>query len=167
MYYGYESIPAQWRAQIARAEYITSLCTTFYNSLTKIGFEKIRVYIPYFEATDTENSCHWREGRLTENGTYTMPYPVYEDKLLQFIDDVSNSGLMDYAYGATIQKYGLEMNDGLAGQIDTADLKLTKAILTCYIRQERFYEGLWTTAVKEGIFLALLKRLRTLLSNTG
>lgn len=166
MYYGYESIPPQWNAKIAKAEYIAGLCTAFANSLDQIGFEKIRAYISYFETTDTKNPCRREGNRSVGNGVYTMSYPVYEDKLLQFIDDASNSGLMDYAYGATIQKYGLEMNDRLAGQIDTADLKLTKAILTCYIRQERFCEGLWGKAVKEGIFLALLKRLGTLLTES-
>lgn len=46
MHYGYESIPAQWRAKVARAKYITNLCTAFYNSLNQMGFEKIRAYIP-------------------------------------------------------------------------------------------------------------------------
>lgn len=166
MYYGYKSIPAQWRAKVARAEYIMNLCTAFYNSLNQMGFEKIRAYISYFEEIDTENPCRWEGVRIGENGTHTMPYPVYDKKLLQFIDDATNSGLMDYAYGKTIEKYGLEMSDSLAERIDTADLKLTKAILTCYVRQERFCDGLWGKAVKDGIFLALLKRLGTLLTES-
>ena len=72
---------------------------------------------------------------------------------------------MDYAYVSTIQEYGYEMNNDLAQHIGTADLKLTKAILTCYIRQERFYDGLWGIATREGTFLALLKRLDTLLNH--
>ena len=71
---------------------------------------------------------------------------------------------MDFAYGNTLEEYGLEMNNELTTGIDTADLKLTKAILTCYIRQERFCDGLWGRAIKEGTFLALLKRLEILLT---
>ena len=106
------------------------------------------------------------KSELLKDGSYSMAYPVYEDRLLQFIDDVSNSSLMDYIYVKTIQTYGLEMDDALANQIETADLPLVKAILTCYIRQERFCDGLWEKAAGEGIFLALLKRLRTLLTES-
>ena len=56
------------------------------------------------------------------------------------------------------------MDDELTKRIDTADFKLAKAILTCYIRQERFCDGLWGRAIKEGTFLALLKRLEILLT---
>ena len=71
---------------------------------------------------------------------------------------------MDVSYGDTLEEYGLEMNSELAKKIDTADFKLVKAILTCYIRQERFCDGLWGRAIKEGIFLTLLKRIEALLS---
>ena len=99
---------------------------------------------------------------MLKDDSYTVGYPVYEDKFLQFIEDVSRSNLMDISYGETIQKYGLEMNDGLAEQIETADFPLAKAILTCYVRQERFCEGIWGTAIKNGVFLALLNRLQIL-----
>ena len=46
--------------------------------------------------------------------------------------------------------------------INEADLELLKAILTGYIRQERFNEGLWGEAVSEGIFLKILYRFREL-----
>lgn len=131
-----------------------------------VEFQKLNDYISYFEAIDAENACRWQKGELLKDGSRTFGYPVYEDKLLQFIDDVSNSSLMDYAYGETIQTYGLEMNDNLAEQIETADLPLAKAILTCYVRQERFCEGIWGTAIKKGIFLALLNRLQILLAES-
>ena len=152
MYYGYEAIPLSWREKIARADDITDLCSNFSQALTKLGFEKISPYLSYFEQII-------KEGRVT----HTIPNLAGENTFLRFIDDASNSGLMDYAYLSTIRKYGLEVNDELAKQIDTADLELTKAILTCYIRQERFCEGLWQRAIQEGIFLTLLKRLDALL----
>ena len=165
MYYGYGAIPVSWRENIARADYIMDLCSAFFYSLTKMGFEKIRPYLSYFAQVDSDIACGWEPGRRQEDGTLVFGYPVYEDKLCQFIDDCSNSGLMDYAYVSTIQEYGYEMNNDLAQHIGTADLKLTKAILTRYIRQERFYDGLWGIATREGTFLALLKRLDTLLNH--
>ena len=126
--------------------------------------EKIRNYISYFKTIHTETACRWEGSRKLESGFFSMPFPVYETQFLNFIDDVSNSDLMDVSYGDTLEEYGLEMNSELAKKIDTADFKLVKAILTCYIRQERFCDGLWGRAIKEGIFLALLKRIEALLS---
>ena len=134
------------------------------NAENHIKLSKIRYYIFYFETVCAETACHWEGSRKLESGAFSMPYPVYETQFLNFIDDVSNSDLMDLNYGNTLEEYGLEMNHESTKKIDTADFKLAKAILTCYIRQERFCDGLWGRAIKEGIFLALLKRIETLLT---
>ena len=126
--------------------------------------EKIRNYISYFETVNAETACRWEESRKLESGAFSMPFPVYDTHFLNFIDDVSNSDLMDVSYGDTLEEYGLGMNNELTKKIDTADLRLAKAILTCYVRQERFCDGLWGRAIKEGTFLALLKRIDTLLT---
>ena len=125
--------------------------------------EKIRDYISYFETVHAETACRWEGSRKLKSGAFSMPFPVYETQFLNFIDNVSNSDLMDFSYGETLEEYGLEMNNGLTKKIDSADFKLVRAILTCYIRQERFCDGLWGRAIKEGTFLALLKRIETLL----
>ena len=126
--------------------------------------EKIRNYISYFETVHVETACHWEGSRKLEGGAFSIPFPVYETQFLNFIDDVSNSNLMDFSYGDTLKEYGFAMNKELTKKIDTADFRLTKAILTCYVRQERFCDGLWGRAIKEGTFLALLKRVATLLT---
>ena len=50
-----------------------------------------------------------------------------------------------------------------AYHIDTADFRLLRAILTYYMRQERFQDGLWLVAVQNGSFSKVLHRLMTLL----
>jgi Family of unknown function (DUF6508) len=47
----------------------------------------------------------------------------------------------------------------ISAAIPSADLELLKAILTYYVRQERFCDGLWAKAVKEKVFLRILYRL--------
>ena len=126
--------------------------------------ERIRKYISYFETVSAETACRWEKSVELADGSFSMPFPIYEPKFLDFVDDISASSLVDPSYGNTLEEYGLEMNDGLEKRIDTADFKLTKAVLTCYIRQERFCEGLWGRAIKDGTFLSLLKRLETLLT---
>ena len=126
--------------------------------------ERIRKYISYFETVSAETACRWEKSVELADGSFSMPFPIYEPEFLDFMDDVSASSLMDFAYGNTLEEYGLGMDDELTKRIDTADFKLAKAILTCYIRQERFCDGLWGRAIKEGTFLALLKRLEILLT---
>ena len=55
--------------------------------------EKIRNYISYFETVNAETACRWEVSRKLENGTFSMPYPVYETQFLNFIDDVSTATL--------------------------------------------------------------------------
>lgn len=126
--------------------------------------EKIRKYISYFETVSADTACQWEKSVELADGSFSMPFPIYEPEFLDFVDDISASSLMDYSYGNTLEEFGLGMNNELTKRIETADFKLAKAILTCYIRQERFCDGLWGRAIMEGTFLALLKRLEILLT---
>jgi len=51
----------------------------------------------------------------------------------------------------------------MKNSIDDADLELIKAIITGYVRQERFCDGLWASAVEDKVFLKILQRLKQLL----
>lgn len=53
--------------------------------------------------------------------------------------------------------------DQIESAIETADLELLKAILTGYIRQDRFIWGLWEYAVREKVFLRILNRFNEIL----
>ena len=126
--------------------------------------ENIRKYISYFETMHVEIACQWKGSQKLKNGAFTMPFPVYETQFLNFIKDVSNSDLMDLTYKKNLEEYGFKSNNELVKAIDSANFKMVKAILTYYVRQERFCDGLWGQAIKEGIFLGLLKRIETVLT---
>ncbi len=88
-----------------------------------------------------------------------MPYPDYDDKLLEFIKLVYDSGLMMEGYLDLLkEKYGTEneAND----IIKSADFDPLRAILTYFVRQERFCDGIWEQAVKDKIFLNILYKLK-------
>ena len=63
-----------------------------------------------------------------------------------------------------IEKHGLHGTEEMNPAIEQSDLELTLAILTGYIRQERFCDGLWESAVKDKTFLEILRRLERLIS---
>lgn len=160
LYYGYDDIPKEWLDTIARREYIEDLCNQLYNAVTRTSIEKLYAYIPFFETATKENVCNWSGGEKLGKNSFTMPYPEYDSTLNKFIKEVYKTNLIRYDYLDFINKYGLYSCREMVGAINDADLELLKAILTGYVRQERFNDGLWVNAVEDKVFLNILKRLR-------
>ena len=117
-------------------------------------------YISYFANATGESANELKGGNKTEDKTYSRPYYDYDQRLIEFMDELAESEYVDYNYVSTIEKYGLTMSDRLVSEIDTANEELLKAILTCYMRQERFCDGIWKEAVENKIFLKALIRLQ-------
>ncbi|MDQ1004600.1 hypothetical protein QFZ28_005140 [Neobacillus niacini] len=105
-------------------------------------------YIPYFKAENIE-FCRW-EGM----------YPNYDEKLKEFIKEVYNTDLMKSDYLPYLDERLLDRDYSAA--IPTADFELLRAILTFYVRQDRFFEGAWAGSAKDGVFLRILNRLKEL-----
>ena len=162
LYYGYENIPFDWLDLIGKREYVESLCNQLYLASSRISTEKLCVFIPYFESVNKEDVCQWSGGEKLGENHFTMPYPDYERTLHDFIQEVYKSNIMCYDYLDIIHRRGLDGTEQMKSAIDDADLELTKAILTGYVRQERFCDGLWESAVEDKTFLRILKRLEQL-----
>ncbi|WLD93807.1 DUF6508 domain-containing protein [Alkalihalobacillus sp. AL-G] len=124
-------------------------------------YQNLLKYISYFENATENEACRWSSGGENEEGVITMSYPIYDEQLTTFIDEVYKTNLLDSDYFGTLKKHGLSSEE-LISEIDDADIGLTKAILTYYVRQERFCDGLWASAVKDKVFYKILIRLREL-----
>lgn len=120
-----------------------------------MAYESLLAYIPYFEDR-TKPFCAWQPPAGTGGNEIPVRYPVYDDMLDRFICDVGESGLMRTDYMEALK--GVDINDAPAF-IECADMPALRAIFTYFVRQERFCEGLWETAAKNGVFLCLLVRL--------
>lgn len=105
-------------------------------------------YIPYFE-DETIEFCRW-EGM----------YSNYDEKLKEFIKEVYKTDLMKSDYLSYLDERLLDRDYSAA--VPTADFELLRAILTFYVRQDRFSEGAWAGFAKEGVFLKILNRLKEL-----
>lgn len=163
LHYGYESIPKQWVAVIAKGDYIESLSEQLYVALRRTCIEKLCLYIPYFETATKKSVCHWEGGEKLREKHFTMAYPVYEDTFHEFIQAVYKSNTMCDNYLDIIHSRGLDNEEQIISAIDEADFELIKAILTGYVRQERFCDGLWASAVEKKAFLKCLQRLKHLI----
>lgn len=139
---------------------IRSLVNNLNWDIIKKDIERLCIFIPYFETATKQSVCNWRGGSEIKESFYEMSYPDYDNKLLEFISNAYNSNLMKNDYMDVINSYGLDGDEQILEALDAANLELTKAILTGYIRQERFCDGLWAEAVEKKIFLKLLRRLK-------
>lgn len=105
-------------------------------------------YIPYFEDKNIE-FCRWEDR-----------YPNYDEKLNEFIKEVYKTDLMKSNYLDYLDER--LVNRDYSAAVPTADFELLRAILTFYVRSERFSDGAWATSAKEGVFLRILYRLKEL-----
>lgn len=156
IFYGSEDIPMQWKDCIVRKADIEAVCQGF--AAVCKPFADLYAYIPYMES---KPSYDWSSGTQGD-GMPVMPYPNYDETLIAFTELPYALGFMDCNYSETIEKYGFTVGDGLEYAIATANVELVLAILTAYIRGERFCDGLWGGCVKNGAFHAILVRLKEL-----
>lgn len=115
-------------------------------------------YIPYFEEKKNKKAT-WSNPSINRDGSYSFGYPEYDDAMIRFSEDFHHSEIHVIEYFECLKKHHLQSHDikKLIGRSDEITLR---ALLTYYVRQERFCDGLWETAMEEGIFLAILLRLK-------
>ena len=128
----------------------------------KKNFQSLLKYINYFEsASNQEISNPSQKNPFIKE--FVSHYPVYEDELNTFIEDVYHSEILMRNYVSHLEEK-FPVKQWAINDIDAADLTTLRAMLTKCIRIERFYDGSWGTYAKDGYFLAILRRLEKLLS---
>ena len=120
-------------------------------------YDKLLSYIDYFSAAGKDEGT-W----VLKPGEF--PYVNYSEVLSSFIKDVHETDLMDSEYLPYLKEH-LPPKTKLADSIESADLRMLRAILTYFVRQERFQDGLWQSAVADKTFYRILLRLREITSS--
>lgn len=121
--------------------------------------QKLIDTIAYFE-NEGNVYCRWETPAGGNPNEIAQAYPVYDKQLELFIQAADESGLMRTDYIIAVR--GIDFNNVIC-DIEHADFPMLRALFTYYIRQERFCDGLWEKAAREGIFLTMLYRLRQLI----
>lgn len=117
-------------------------------------------------STETKKSCcKWEGGGKVGENTYSFAFPVYSDELTRFIHVAENTIFWLYDYMQILEKSHLEVSNRLVEAISTADEELLGAILTAYIRQKRFCDGLIASAVEDRVFYRIMCRFEELYMN--
>lgn len=159
--YGLKGIPTEWLEKLKKREYIEQICDRFTETVFRRSLNLLLPFEDYF-AEATRKSCCTPESAEKEKMVYAFAYPEYEEELNEFIQVVENSCFWSYHYIMILNEHGIEHSEELEDAIDTADSSLLCAVLTAYIRQERFHEGLIAAGVEKKVFLRIIRRMKQL-----
>lgn len=124
------------------------------------NYEKLFGYLKYFE-NDNVEFYKWQSSKR-EDGVITMSYPVYDKKLREFIQDVYDSGILLNDYQSLISSEISTGDDAIILINNTDNPEKLRALLTYFVRQERFSEGSWAEAANKRIFLSILLKLKSM-----
>lgn len=114
-------------------------------------YDKVLSYINYFSTAGDEAGT-W------VSKPHVFPYVNYSPEMISFIDEVYKTDLIDIEYLSYLENH-IPKESNLSDYIENADFQLLRAIITYYVRQERFQEGLWLGAVQDGILGKILLRM--------
>jgi len=127
----------------------------------KGNFQSLLKYIDYFESAFNQMiSDPSQENPVIKK--FVSHYPVYEDELNTFIEDIYHSEILMKDYVDYLEEKFPGKQWGI-DDIKAADLTTLRAMLTKCVRVERFYEGSWGKFARDGYFLAIFRRLEKLL----
>jgi len=94
------------------------------------------------------------EGGKREDGTFTLPYPIYDKLVEEFFYCAASECWIDYGYSPE-QAYQTLKDENL---VKSASLSQIKTMLTYCLRGERFSDGHWAKMIEEGYVRRLLER---------
>ena len=109
-----------------------------------------RLYKPGFSPVKK-----WHGGDKGDDGVITMPWPDYDETVMEFIKVAEGDCWTDPEYLSASAGQMLDDKDA----VKVADLDQIKAMLTFCVRGERFCTGHWNAVIENGNVRRLLHRL--------
>lgn len=159
--YGCGALPEEWLKGIVQRAFVEETCQRLNLALARIAVRKLCRFMPYFENATSLTVCR-AAGEQTGEDIYALPYPKYDETMNEFAQAFSQSILFDPDYLDLTGELNFDSARGVGELADTADLALLRAVLTGFVRQERFCDGIWAEVLDEKLFHRLLLRMAEL-----
>lgn len=126
---------------------------------------KMLRYLPWMEEYDhqSELSSIYSEQGLEE---HSMPVPLLDNTLLNFVKIANKTKFMNKNYVYTYSKFRIKTPQQEREMIEKCglrDINILGDILSNYVLKGMVKASVWVDGMKEGIFPAVLRRLRELL----
>lgn len=125
---------------------------------------KLLRYVNWLQKQSGKNAADIYKGEGIEESS--MPVPVYDSTLLSFVRDAKSTQFMNRNYVYTYSRYHLRKTQDELGLIEECSLQevgVLGDILSKYILKGEVKGAYWSEGVKNGVFLAILLKLKELL----
>ncbi len=129
-------------------------------SMYRPAVELLAAYLPWLSVRSGADVVKNFE---SEDGKVTLPFPVYDDIFLAFLNDLSGTIFMDPNYRYVYSKYGIkDWNDEhrLIARADIMNVEIIKGILSRYMLGGMTKAYLWTDAMDYHIFYQAINRAK-------
>lgn len=126
---------------------------------------KLMEFLPWLERTSGLTASGIYSGNGIEGRSITVP--IYDTTLLNFIKAIRGTEFMNRNYVYTFSKYRIKTAADERRLIDACSLyeiSLLGDILSKYVLKGDVKGAVWSEGVANGIYLALLLKLRDLMS---
>lgn len=121
-------------------------------------------YLPWLEKYNGQNVSSNYTGEGIEE--HSMAFPVYDGTLLGFIKTAQKTKFLNKNYVYTFSKYMLKTPEDERAQVEKCtlrDMLILGDILSKYIIKGMTKSTMWTEGLQEGIYLAVLRKMKLLL----
>lgn len=121
--------------------------------LTKTKINRLLSYIDYFQNTDHDYL------------QFVNGYPCESQEVIAFRKALDESGfLIVFDWRAWLSEHEIykDIEQNIEEQIKNADIDTLRKLMTCYIRGDRFNEGLFAAVIQNGNVAQILHRLSEL-----
>ena len=127
--------------------------------------EKLFRYLPWLESKSGCSTCNiFKEEGIAQ---HSIAFPVYDSTLLQFVKEAGDTCFIDRNHVYVYSQNRLKTCRDELRLIEKAtirDMDQLGGILSHYILGGRTKALLWSEGVQNGIYLALLKKIKEILT---
>lgn len=91
-------------------------------------YDRLFEFIPFLETASADEIVRWGGGDRSSDGIITLPYPIYDERVVAFINTVYECDLLNRDYFQTIKSYGICTAKELDNAINDADSRVVIAL---------------------------------------
>jgi len=122
-------------------------------------FSNLLLDLAYFRESPR---IKWTDVKKNSNGSFQLSYPIYGEEVYRLMDSFAAGNFACRDYLRRTESLNSDSKEETAAFIATANIDDLLALLTLYIRGERFCDGMIAGAIESGTIGAILLRIREL-----
>ncbi len=126
--------------------------------------EPLLRYLPWLEQKENSRAVSMYSGEGI--GEHSLSIPVYDGTLMSFIKEAQRTGMLDRNYVYVYSQHRIRTIEDEKRAIEQAQLQsfeVLTGIMSKYVLGGMTKSVLWSQGVEEGIFLALVQKMKYIL----